>query len=167
MFRFYSCKFRIQRSKERTARVVLWREFNIMNCYTLEASFHGFFDRERETTEFQHSHLLKVGKMLANTIFEYMLMRDDEERHLKDLRAKREEVKRSKTKAAGTGQQPSKSKEESASKVRDGSLGGGGRAVLSPSASSEAIANIDDQQPDPALANKKINHIRKKLLHAQ
>lgn len=144
LFRFYSCKFRIQRSKERTARVVLWREFNIMNCYTLEASFHGFFDRERETKEFVHAHLLKVGKMLANTIFEYILLRDDEERQLKDSRAKREEVKRNKVKVAGAGQQAPKNKEESASKARDGSQGGGGRAVLSPSASSEAVTNIDD-----------------------
>jgi len=150
VFRFYSCKFRIQRSKERTARVVLWREFNVMNCYTLEASFYGFFDKERETKEFMHSHLLKVGKMLANTIFEYTLLRDDEERQLKDSRAKREEVKRAKTKvaaAAGSAQKEAKSKEEggAASKMREGSQGGGGRAVLSPSASSEAIANIDDQ----------------------
>jgi cytosolic carboxypeptidase protein 2/3 len=54
MFRFFSCKFRIQRSKEKTARVVLWREFNIMNCFTLEASFHGYFDKERETKDFSH-----------------------------------------------------------------------------------------------------------------
>ena len=39
MFRFYSCRFRIEKSKEKTARVVLWREFNILNCFTLEASF--------------------------------------------------------------------------------------------------------------------------------
>ena len=82
--------------------------------------------------------------MLANTIFEYTLLRDDEERHLKDVRAKREEVKRNKAKVAGAGQQPSKNKEDGANKARDGSLGGGGRAVLSPSASSEAITNIDD-----------------------
>lgn len=42
MFRFYSCKFRIQKSKLTAARVVLWKEFNIMNCFTLEGSFHGF-----------------------------------------------------------------------------------------------------------------------------
>ena len=54
MFRFFSCKFRIQRSKEKTARVVLWREFNIMNCFTLEASFHGYFDKEREKKDFSH-----------------------------------------------------------------------------------------------------------------
>ncbi len=47
MFRFYSCKFRIQKSKLKAARVVLWKEFNIMNCFTLEASFHGFIDKDR------------------------------------------------------------------------------------------------------------------------
>lgn len=89
-------------------------------------------------------------------------MRDDEERHLKDLRAKREELKKNKAKLTAAGL-PIKSKEEASGKARDGSLGGGGRAVLSPSASSEAADNIDDESPEPALANKKINHIRKKL----
>ena len=40
-FRFFSCKFRIERSKEKAARIVLWREFSIMNCFTFEASFFG------------------------------------------------------------------------------------------------------------------------------
>ena len=52
MFRFYSSKFRIEKEKEKTARVVLWREFNILNCFTLEASFQGYFDKNRQTTCF-------------------------------------------------------------------------------------------------------------------
>lgn len=52
MFRFYSCKFRIEKAKEKTARVVLWREFNILNCFTLEASFQGYFDYNRQTNCF-------------------------------------------------------------------------------------------------------------------
>jgi hypothetical protein len=51
MFRFYSCKFRIEKSKLKAARVVLWKEFKIMNCFTLESSFHAFFDRERKNKE--------------------------------------------------------------------------------------------------------------------
>lgn len=39
MFRFFSSKFKVEPSKEKTARVVLWREFDIVNCFTLEASF--------------------------------------------------------------------------------------------------------------------------------
>lgn len=49
MFRFYSCKFRIEKSKEKAARIVLWREYDVMNCFTLEASFHGYFDEEHNT----------------------------------------------------------------------------------------------------------------------
>lgn len=52
MFRFYSCKFRIEKSKLRAARVVLFKEYGIMNCFTLEASFHGFIDKDRATEEF-------------------------------------------------------------------------------------------------------------------
>jgi len=31
----------VQKSKENTARVVVWREFNLINSFTLEASFAG------------------------------------------------------------------------------------------------------------------------------
>ena len=93
MFRYYSCKFRIQPSKEKTARVVLWREFNIMNCYTLEASLHGFFDHTRDTTDFLVSHSIKVGKLLGKSIFEYMIMKEDDE---KAIKARREEAKKQK-----------------------------------------------------------------------
>ena len=51
MFRFFSCKFRIEKSKLRTARVVLFKEYGIMNCFTLEASFYGYINKERKTEE--------------------------------------------------------------------------------------------------------------------
>lgn len=40
-FSFPDCNFRVQKSKESTARVVGWREFGLLNCLTLEASFAG------------------------------------------------------------------------------------------------------------------------------
>jgi hypothetical protein len=52
MFRYFSCKFKVEKSKEKAARIVLWREFEITNCFTLEASFHGYLNEERETEEF-------------------------------------------------------------------------------------------------------------------
>ena len=39
MFRYFSCKFKLEASKMSTARVVLFREFGIMNSFTVEASF--------------------------------------------------------------------------------------------------------------------------------
>ena len=146
-----------------------------MNCYTLEASFFGFFDKERETKEFMHSHLFRVGRLLANTLFEYTVLREEELRQQKEIRARREEEKKAKAKAMGAvivkeakeNHKEAKNKEDTTIiKVREGSQGAGARAVMSPSASSEAVTNIDDQQPDLA-SNKKINMIRKKLQHAQ
>lgn len=93
MFRFFSCKFRVQRSKEKTARVVIWRQFNVMNCFTLEASFHGFFNKNRETKDFMTSHFCQVGKMLANSLHEYNIMKEEEIRHQREMRARREEMR--------------------------------------------------------------------------
>lgn len=42
MLNFKDCRFKIEKCKESTARVVVFREFNIMNSFTLEASFFGY-----------------------------------------------------------------------------------------------------------------------------
>jgi hypothetical protein len=41
VFSFSGCSFRIEKCKESTGRVVVFREFSIMNSFTLECSFHG------------------------------------------------------------------------------------------------------------------------------
>lgn len=41
IYSFSGCSFRIEKGKESTGRVVVFREFNIMNSFTLECSFHG------------------------------------------------------------------------------------------------------------------------------
>lgn len=45
MFRYFSCMWRISESKESTARAVMFRKFNISNCYTMESSNGLYFDR--------------------------------------------------------------------------------------------------------------------------
>jgi hypothetical protein len=41
LFSLKNCRFQIERSKESTARVVIFKEYNIMNSFTLECSFYG------------------------------------------------------------------------------------------------------------------------------
>jgi len=41
IFSFQDCSFIVQKAKESTSRVVLWKELGITNAYTLEASFCG------------------------------------------------------------------------------------------------------------------------------
>jgi cytosolic carboxypeptidase protein 2/3 len=93
-FRFFSCKFRIERSKEKAARIVLWREFNIMNCFTFEASFYGALNDDRQTEEFSISTLEKMGEHLCNAFYEYMLIIEEEERlkKIKELSKKKKQA---------------------------------------------------------------------------
>ena len=81
MFRYFACKFRNERSKRKAARLILCKEFNLMNSFTCEASFHGYMDEERRTVEFLTSHYLKMGRILGSTFYEYKLIVEaDEER---------------------------------------------------------------------------------------
>jgi len=48
--------------------LILWKEFNLMNSFTLEASFNGFIDENRQTVEFQTDHFLEMGQVLGKTI---------------------------------------------------------------------------------------------------
>ena len=80
MFRFYSCKFRIEKNKVRTSRVVLFREFGIMNCFTLEVSFHGFIDTDRTTKELTTESLQEMGSILGASISDYVNLFDAEEK---------------------------------------------------------------------------------------
>jgi cytosolic carboxypeptidase protein 2/3 len=41
LFKLKDCRFRVEKCKESTARVVVFREFNIVNSFTLECSFFG------------------------------------------------------------------------------------------------------------------------------
>ncbi len=86
MFRFYSCKFRIEKSKVKTARVVLFREFGIMNCFTLEASFHGFIDKDRSTSELTTESLQEMGCILGNTMYDYNDLVDEDDRQKAQVR---------------------------------------------------------------------------------
>ena len=41
LFRFNQCNFAVEREKEATARIVLFRELSLMQSFTLEVSFYG------------------------------------------------------------------------------------------------------------------------------
>lgn len=41
IFNFGDCNFAVQKAKESTARVVMWKEMGITNTFTLECSFCG------------------------------------------------------------------------------------------------------------------------------
>lgn len=58
----------------------MWREFIIMNCFTLEASFLGYFNEKRITKDFEVTHFEKMGAVLGKSLFEYIMIKEEDEK---------------------------------------------------------------------------------------
>lgn len=71
LFEFKRCQFKIQKCKEKTGRINIWRSFDIMNSFTMEASFCGNFSDGKGGFHYSISHLQDMGKRLAITIYKY------------------------------------------------------------------------------------------------
>lgn len=89
-FAMYSCQYDVQKSREATARVAVWREFGIASSFTLECSYCGFekgpnkvimkintiFDSSTKQflwrvqgSSFGTSQLLEIGETLCLAIY--------------------------------------------------------------------------------------------------
>ncbi|KAI5645151.1 zinc carboxypeptidase domain-containing protein [Phthorimaea operculella] len=69
-FSFENCKFRIQRSKEGTGRVVVWM-MGVANSYTMEASFGGSELGSRMSTHFSVQDYESLGKTFCETLLDF------------------------------------------------------------------------------------------------
>ncbi len=100
-FRYFSCKFRIEKSKEKAARIVLWREFDITNCFTFEASMHGYLNDDRVTEEFTPESYELMGEHLVDSLYEYLLIIEEEERQrkIKEINKKKKLAKQKEAKS--------------------------------------------------------------------
>ncbi len=70
-FSFDDCSFRVQRSKDSTARVVVWRSFSVMNAFTMEASFCGPSYGRDNGIHFSQRSFEEMGHYLCETILDY------------------------------------------------------------------------------------------------
>ena len=70
-FSFENCSFNIQKAKEATARVVMWREFSLVNSFTLECSFCGPNRGLYKDCHFTISMLLEIGASFCQTLVDF------------------------------------------------------------------------------------------------
>ncbi|CAH1400632.1 unnamed protein product [Nezara viridula] len=70
-FSFENCKFRIQKNKEGTGRVVMWM-LGIENSYTLEASFAGSTLGMRSCSHFNTSDYEAMGRSFCETLLDFL-----------------------------------------------------------------------------------------------
>ncbi|XP_026168193.1 cytosolic carboxypeptidase 2 isoform X2 [Mastacembelus armatus] len=69
-FSFKSCKFQVQKSKEGTGRIAMWR-LGIKNSYTMEATFGGSTLGNRKGTHFTTRDLKSLGFYFCDTLLDY------------------------------------------------------------------------------------------------
>lgn len=72
MFSYEDCNFEVQKSRESTARVVMWREFNLINSYTLEASFCGPTRGPLKGCHFNPQALEECGRFFCKSLADYV-----------------------------------------------------------------------------------------------
>jgi len=71
IFNFPDCNFSVQKAKESTARVVIWKEQGITNSFTLEASFCGADQGKFADYHFNTDLLQEVGHRFCDTILDF------------------------------------------------------------------------------------------------
>ena len=71
IFNFVDCAFSVQKAKESTARVAIWKELNITNTFTLEASFCGPDQGKFADYHFNLDLLQEVGHKFCETILDF------------------------------------------------------------------------------------------------
>ncbi|CAF2389370.1 unnamed protein product [Rotaria sp. Silwood2] len=69
-FSYYSCKFKVQKNKEGTGRVVMWA-MGILNSYTLEATFCGSTLQDRAGHQFTTEDLESIGYHFLDSLLDY------------------------------------------------------------------------------------------------
>jgi len=70
---FKDCSFHVKRNRETTARVVVARELNISNSYTLEATFCGADFGPLKGYHFNTQHLQQAGMALCDALIDYLV----------------------------------------------------------------------------------------------
>ncbi|KAJ8344195.1 hypothetical protein SKAU_G00315240 [Synaphobranchus kaupii] len=69
-FSYRNCKFKVQKSKEGTGRVVMWK-LGITNSYTMESTFGGSTLGDRRGTHFTTQDLKSLGYDFCDTLLDF------------------------------------------------------------------------------------------------
>lgn len=72
LFSLKNCRFNIERVKESTARVVVFRAFDCMLSFTLECSFFGKQNAEGRLVHMTRGEMELLGETLVKTLHHYL-----------------------------------------------------------------------------------------------
>ncbi|CAH8866769.1 unnamed protein product [Trichobilharzia szidati] len=70
-FSFPNCRFTIHPSKEATSRVVFWREFEVINSFTMEATFNASTLENNSLMKLNVADFLKMGEKFGYSLYKF------------------------------------------------------------------------------------------------
>ena len=68
VFSFKDCCFEVQKDREGAARIALWKELGIVNCFTLEMSFCGSDFGKYEFYHFNNSIYREIANGFCQSL---------------------------------------------------------------------------------------------------
>lgn len=71
IFRYYSCRFKSEKSMRQSARLVMSQDLHIKYTYTMENSLFGYIDNERNSHSFKPEHFKDLAKKLLESIYKF------------------------------------------------------------------------------------------------
>ena len=80
-FNYEACKFKVQKQKLGTGRVVIWKEFSVTNSFTLETSFHAY-RKGHDMVEFQEQDYLSFATHIVDSLWKYSALIEQFEQEL-------------------------------------------------------------------------------------
>lgn len=73
-FSYQLSKFNIDGQKEATARAIMWRMMKTPNVYTVETSYYGYHDQQKNMfIEFNPNNLTNYGGNIVSAIYHYQI----------------------------------------------------------------------------------------------
>jgi hypothetical protein len=69
-FSYNNCQFKVEAEKKDTGRVVIWKEFGVMNSFTFETSIFGYTDGDT-FIRFKESDIISIGETFVKALYEY------------------------------------------------------------------------------------------------
>lgn len=100
MFRYFSCRFRIERVKRTAARVVMFKELGVPMSYTLETSYFGYIREDRKTVPYSIEDLQLLGEEVGKGLLDYHKAVEEEALQT-EIRAKERAMRKLKMNGGG------------------------------------------------------------------
>ena len=70
---YHQCSFKVEPEKLSTSRVIVWKEFNVPNSFTLESSIYAYTLGE-EVVTFSEREYIRIGESLMEALNDYRLL---------------------------------------------------------------------------------------------